>query len=370
MERILAVIKKEFKHIVRDKRSLGLLVVIPLLMLILFGFALSFDVKNVKLTVVDKAKTAQSRELVDKFVKTDYFNLHSYELNEKNIYNKLDKKETTTVMIIPQNYSKKIKKDKKSEVMFIIDGVDSNTASTIQGYISKIVYDVNENLKPEFIKKRKKTINYKPRIWYNPELKSQVFLVPGLIVYILMIITVVSTSLTIVKEREENTIEQLIVSPLYSFQLIIGKVIPYVIITFLSSLLIIILGYLVFDVAVKGSILLLLISMIIFLIVGVSFGLMISAISDSQQFAFMISVLTTILPTLLLSGFVFPIRNMAKPIQLFTYLVPAKYFMEILRGIIIKGTGIKSFWPEFLIMSLLAVVLLFVSSKKLKKKLS
>lgn len=370
MKKIISVIKKEFKHIFRDKRSLGLLIIIPIFMLILFGYALNFEVKNVKISVIDKNNTKMSRELINKVIKTEYFDMKYYKNNSRHIYEKLDKRRIKAAIIIPEDFSYKIKKNKKSKVLILIDGVDSNTASTISGYFSKIIFDFNEKIKVKTIGERNKIVDFKTRIWYNPELSSQYFLVPGLIVYILMIITVVSTSLTIVKEREENTIEQLIVSPLSSKELIIGKIIPYVIITFLDSLLILFFGYLIFGVTVKGSLLLLILSMVIFLTVGVSFGLIISAIADSQQFAFMISVFTTILPTLLLSGFVFPIRNMAKPIQLFTYIIPARYFMNIIRGIIIKGVGFSAYWLDFLILFIVAIVLLILSSQKLKKKLS
>jgi len=368
MGRIRAVVKKEMKHIVRDRRSFSLLVIIPLFMLVLFGFALNFNVKEVPMDVIDRSQSAESRLLIDKFVQSGYFKVRRFLPDENEALDAMSRGKSVLILDIPGDFSHNLRKGIESDVGLFFDGVDTNTATAAMSYA--------ENIISLFNRERAGTapdsagIDFRPRVWYNPELSSRVFLIPGLIVYILMIITVVSTSLTIVREREERTIEQLIVSPLGSMELILGKVVPYMILTLGSALAIMAFGYLIFGVGVKGSLLLLFLSMALFLTVGVATGILISAIADTRQFAFLLSVLFTVLPTLLLSGFVFPIRNMAPFIQGITYLVPARYFTEIIRNIYIKGVGFETFWPEFSVMTLMAAGLLFISIRKLRSRLS
>ncbi|MBN2727388.1 ABC transporter permease [Candidatus Mcinerneyibacteriota bacterium] len=368
MGRIRAVVKKEMKHIVRDRRSFSLLVIIPLFMLVLFGFALNFNVTEVPMDVIDRSQSAESRLLIDKFVQSGYFKVRRFLPDEKEALDAMSRGKSVLILDIPGDFSHNLRKGIESDVGLFFDGVDTNTATAAMSYA--------ENIISLFNRERAGTapdsagIDFRPRVWYNPELSSRVFLIPGLIVYILMIITVVSTSLTIVREREERTIEQLIVSPLGSMELILGKVVPYMILTLGSALAIMAFGYLIFGVGVKGSLLLLFLSMAIFLTVGVATGILISAIADTRQFAFLLSVLFTVLPTLLLSGFVFPIRNMAPFIQGITYLVPARYFTEIIRNIYIKGVGFETFWGEFSVMTLMAAGLLFISIRKLRSRLS
>ena len=368
MGRIRAVVKKEMKHITRDRRSFGLLVVIPLFMLILFGFALNFNVKDVPMDVVDRSQSPESRLFIDKFVESGYFKVRRYSPQEGDAMESMARGKTLLILDIPRDFSAKLRQGRGSEVGLFFDGVDTNTTTAAMSYAENIVALFNREragIVPE-----SPGIDFRPRVWYNPELSSRVFLIPGLIVYILMIITVVSTSLTIVREREERTIEQLIVSPLGPMELILGKVIPYMVLTFGSALSILLLGYLVFGVSVKGSLLLLFVSMALFLMVGVASGILISAVADTRQFAFLLSVLFTVLPTLLLSGFVFPIRNMSPVIRGITYLVPARYFTEIIRSIYIKGVGFGAFWQEFSVMTLMTAGLLMVSTRKLKSRLS
>ncbi|HHH84709.1 MAG TPA: ABC transporter permease [Firmicutes bacterium] len=368
MGRVRAVVKKEMKHIIRDRRSFSLLVVIPLFMLILFGFALNFNVKDVPMDVVDRSRSPESRLLIDKFVQSGYFKVCCFSADEEKAVRAMSRGRSVLILDIPGDFSRKLKQGRLSEVGLFFDGVDTNTATAAISYAENIVALFNRERIGAIPDSA--GIDYRPRVWYNPELSSRVFLIPGLIVYILMIITVVSTSLTIVREREERTIEQLIVSPLGSMELILGKVIPYTILTFGSALSILVFGYLIFGVGVKGSLLLLFLSMALFLMVGVASGIFISAIADTRQFAFLLAVFFTVLPTLLLSGFVFPIRNMYPLIRMITYLVPARYFTEIIRSIYIKGVGFETFWPEFSLMTLMAAGLLLVSIRKLKSRLS
>jgi ABC-2 type transport system permease protein len=213
-------------------------------------------------------------------------------------------------------------------------------------------------------------IDYQPRVWYNPELKSAKFLVPGLIAFILMVTAVISTALAVVREREMGTIEQLMVSPVKPLQLILGKTIPYTVISLAATVMILVLGYILFDVSIKGSVLLLALVTIIFLVGALGMGLLISTIAETQQVAFMIAVITTMLPTFILSGFVFPIRNMPWFIQMVTYLIPARYFLVALRAIVLKGVGLGAFWEQLVFMGLFAAAVLAVSSARLKKIIS
>jgi len=213
-------------------------------------------------------------------------------------------------------------------------------------------------------------IDFQPRVWYNPELKSAKFLVPGLIAFILMVTAVISTALAVVREREMGTIEQIMVSPVRPIELILGKTIPYMVISLVATVMILVLGYILFDVSIKGSVILLSFITVVFLVGALGMGLLISTIAETQQVAFMIAVIATMLPTFILSGFVFPIRNMPWIIQMITYLIPARYFLVALRAIVLKGVGISAFWEQMLFMIVFAIVMLAVSSTRLKKIIS
>jgi ABC-2 type transport system permease protein len=213
-------------------------------------------------------------------------------------------------------------------------------------------------------------IDFQPRVWYNPELKSAKFLVPGLIAFILMVTAVISTALAVVREREMGTIEQIMVSPIKPLELILGKTIPYTVISLIATVMILVLGYILFGVSMKGSVFLLALVTVVFLIGALGMGLLISTIAETQQVAFMIAVLATMLPTFILSGFVFPIRNMPWIIQAVTYFIPARYFLVALRAIVLKGVGISAFWEELLFMTAFAVIVLAISSVRLKKIIS
>jgi ABC-2 type transport system permease protein len=372
---ILPIVRKEFRQIRRDKRVLAVLLFIPAMMLFLFGYALNFDIKNTATAVYDEDNSRVSRDFIQQFFRSDYFD-NTLRLQSKSEINKLlDDGEIKIVLVIPSKFSKQIAQGGEAFVQVIVDGSNSNTASTLLGYVNIIIQQYSMNVMADNYAARdgrilKAPIDFQPRVWYNPELKSAKFLVPGLIAFIMMVTAVISTALSVVREREMGTIEQIMVSPVRPVELILGKTIPYTIISLAATAMILVLGYVLFDVSVKGSVIILSLVTAVFLVGALGMGLLISTISETQQVAFMIAVTTTMLPTFILSGFVFPIRNMPWIIQAVTYLIPARYFLVALRTIVLKGVGISAFWEEFLFMVLFAVVMLAVSSVRLKKIIS
>lgn len=373
-ERIIPIVLKEFYQIKRDIRTIGLVIFIPAFMLIMFGYALSFDVKNITLTVYDNDRSLDSRRFIDKFSQTEYFKLRKVSTGVLDINKILDTNDSTVVLIIPEGFSNKLHNGEKADIQFLIDGTNSNTAGTVLGYIKSIV----ENYSFSVIKETatyygRQTmvlpIDVRTRIWYNPEMTSVLSLITGLIGYILLITTVISTALSLVREWEYGTIEQIMVSPIKPHELIIGKTIPYVFISLITATLILVAGYVLFGVAVKGSLFILFVTTLLYIIVGLLLGLLISTVAESQQVAFMMSILITMLPTFILSGFIFPIRNMPVVIQAITYAIPARYFMTIVRGVIVKGTGWAALWPSVLALLGIGCVFLLLGVHNLKKKL-
>jgi len=374
MNRTAAIIIKEFYQIKRDTRTLLMLIFFPAFLLLLFGYAVDFDVKNVKIAVLDYDNSKNSRELIKKITMYDHFFLSYYLDDEDEADRLLDSGKATICMIIPTDFSDKIKKGNNSEIQVLIDGSNSNKGMTalgnlnayIRGYSNRITI---EALKKIGIKKSTVPIELVPRIWYNPELKTIKFLVPGLIGFIMMIVCVVATSLSIVREKERFTIEQISVSPIKPPELIFGKTLPYMVISFLGMVIIIIVGMILFDITIKGDILYLFISSLIFITGALGVGILISAVTESQQVAFMIALISTLLPSMLLSGFVFPISSMPKVIQIISYAVPLRYFLVIIRSIILKGTGLASFWQQLLFLTIFSIIMIIISSVKLKKSL-
>ncbi|MFH0990405.1 MAG: ABC transporter permease [bacterium] len=371
---ILPIVRKEFRQIRRDKRVLGVLLFIPALMLVMFGYALNFDVKHTRLAVYDQDRSRTSREFIEEFFHSELFDLTQYIDHPAQGTQLLDREEARVVLVIPSDFSKKISSGSEAEIQVLIDGANSNAASIVLGYVNMIVQQYSfkvilRSLVRTGGREISLPIDYRPRVWYNPELKSAKFLVPGLIAFILMITAVISTSLAISRERELGTMEQLLVSPIKPIELILGKTIPYTLISLIATTGILVLGYLLFGVTIKGSIFLLFLVTLIFLIGSLGLGLLISTIAETQELAFMIATILTMLPTFILSGFVFPIRNMPVIIQAITYIIPARYFLVSLRSIVIKGVGITAFWDEFLMLILFALIMLIISTVRMKKLL-
>lgn len=371
---ILPIMRKEFLQIGRDKRVLGVLILVPAMMLVLFGYAVNFDVRHTSMAVFDEDMTRESRELVTQFTNNEYFDLVRTVDRPQQIDRLLDAKVARVVIVIPKNFSNHLTSGSEAKIQVLVDGENASAAATALGYIRAIVQEYSLGIVQETLMRRggsmiELPLEFRPRIWYNPELRSARFLVPGLIAFILMITTVISTSLSVVRERELGTMEQMTVSPVKPVQLILGKTIPYTIISLVATVVILIVAYFFFDVVVEGSFLNLFIVTFLFLVGGLGMGLMVSTVADNQQVAFMAAVILTMLPSFILSGFVFPIRNMPVAIQVVTYLVPARYFLVALRGIILKGAGLGAFWEQIVLLTVFAVVMLAASVRRMHKLL-
>ena len=368
--RIRPVVRKEFRQISRDKRSLGVILFIPLFLLVMFGYAISLDVRNIPMGVMDLENSKESRDFLRAFENSEYFDVRVYVQSNSQIDELLKRGEIKVALVIPQGFTRKLWRDKTCEVQMLLDGSNPTEASTVLGYLEVISrsYTAQINANLSFAGGGPKgSLDFRPRVWYNPELRSSVFLVPGLITLILVISAVVSTALSIVREKETGTMEQILVSPLRPLELVVGKTIPYIFISLISAIGVLGVSYLLFGVTIRGSYLLLLLVMLLFLLSCLGLGILISTISATQQVAFTLAVLITVLPSFLLSGFVFPIRNMPWIIRAITYLVPARYVLEALRGIIIKGSGLLSFWPAVLGLVVFSAATLALSTFRLRR---
>lgn len=371
--RIIAIARKEFRQVGRDRRSLGILIFIPAFMLLMFGYAVNFDVKDIGLAVYDEDMSSHSRQLIDKFVHSGYFDLKYHLQSAAEIDRLLDRELVRVAIVIPHDFSESILTGSGAPVQVLIDGANASAAATVMGYVNTIIQDYTIELLSDVFLTGVEAgftypVDYHPRVWYNPELRSPVFLIPGLIAFILMVTSTVATSLSIVRETELGTMEQIAVSSVHPAELIIGKIFPYIFTSILSTVLILIGGYLLFGVGVAGSFLMLSILVLLFLIVALVWGVIISTTSKTQQVAFMKALTTTMLPTFVLSGFVFPIHNMPVIIQAVTYLVPARYFLEALRAIMIKGVGFTAYWEQIAALVIFGTFLVLASTMHMKKR--
>lgn len=372
--RTIAIAKKEFIQIIRDARTLAVVFTLPVLMLVLYGYGINMDVKHLKLAVLDMDETPESRSFIDVFRGSDYFSVERYLSRSEEIDGTIEREEASIAIWIPKGFGADLARKKKAQVQVIIDGSDSTTASIAVGYVSAAIQGYSRDVIMEAAARAgvsgvSQPIDYRPRVWYNPELKSSHFIVPGLIAVILMMVAALLTSMTVVREKERGTIEQLMVSPVMPGELMIGKLIPYVLISFADIIVIIGAGRVLFDVPIRGNPVLLLSISVVFLVAALAIGLFISIVAKTQQAAMMTALTATMLPSVLLSGFAFPIMNMPKVIQAITYLIPARYFLVIVRGIFLKGTGLEVLWKETLFLVIFAVFAVFLSAKKFRKNM-
>jgi len=360
--RTAAIAKKEFKHLFRDIRMFMILILFPMFLLGVFGYAVNFDVHHIKIIVYDEDNSNLSREFVNSLTRSKYFDLVENISDDSKIKRILDTKKAQCVVVIPKNLSEKYYSKQESKIQFLIDGVDGNTANIIQFYVTAATSSYSANLSSDVLAisgvKQYTPIDFEPIFWFNPDLKSTRFLVPGLIAMILIITAAVSVSLSLVREKERGTIEQINVSSIKTSELLIGKTFPYVMLSLYNAAMILVVGYFMFEVVVKGSYVLLFICTLIFLLAATSVGILVSVISDSQQIAFTIATFITLLPSVILSGFIFPIESMPVLIQIVTNITPAKFFIRILRAIVLRGVGIYSYWDQLLYLILFTAVLL------------
>ena len=375
LRRISAIIYKEYIHISRDIIALGMLIFFPVFALFLFGVAINLDIKHIPLAVYDQDRSPDSRTLTEKFSQSGYFDLKARLTSEKEINGFVDARKVKVVLRFPSDFSRDIHSGKDTSVQLIIDGADNNTATIIMGYANSIIPKFSRDMLGALLRNegmslpaQLPSVDLRPSIWYNPELKSTIFLVPGLIGLLLMSITVIRTSITIVREKERGTMESLLVTPLKPIELMIGKITPYIIISFIILALIILLARFIFQVPIRGNLLTLFSISGLFIAATLGIGLFISNSADTAQTAWLMGFLSSILPAIILSGFIFPIESMPYPIQLITYLFPIRYFLVMLRGILLKGVGITVVYPEALILFMYALVIIAASVLRFKKK--
>ncbi len=360
-----AIAKKEFKHLLRDKRFLAILIFFPVFLLAFFGYAVDFDVKNVKIAVLDLDKTSSSRKLINELTATEYFADPVYINNATEIRHLLDLKKVNAVVTLPERFDELLARGETVKIQYLIDGVDANTAIIVTNYIEAGIAAFNAKYRNEVLAingtKITPPVTLSPKIMYNPDLKSSLFFIPGLISMILIITSVISVSLSIVRENERNTIEQIRVSPVSTFSLLLGKIFPYLLIAYLNAAMILVVGYLLFGVHVHGSYFDLFYSILVFLLASTSLGYFVSVISPSTQIAFTLGTFVSLLPSLILSGFVFQIESMPKFIQLITNITPTKFFNVIMRAIILRGTGIETFWQQLVSLFIFTGVMVGLS---------
>lgn len=376
LNRIVAISKKEIKQLIRDKRMMFVLFFFPVFLLIIFGYAVNFDVENIKIAVRDNDKSALSRDLINTISSSSYFEVVEYYNNNERANTILNGGIAKGILIIPIGFEKDIYSAKKDvKIQILLDGVDGNTATIIQNYSLAAILSFNKKLNKMGTSKIgvnfETPIDVQSRFWFNPELQTTIYLIPGLIALILIVTAVIAISLSFVREKERGTIEQINVSSVRILELLVGKLFPYLVISFINASVILLAGYILFGVIVNGSYTLLIISTLLFLFASTSIGIFISVIANSQQVAFSIATFVSLLPSTILSGFIFPIDSMPPIIQVLTNITPAKYFIVVLRGIIIKGVGLNAFWEQWIYLLLFSSFFLILSiiiyNKSLKK---
>ncbi len=379
MNIIINLLKKEFIQILRDRRTVIILFLQPLIMLFIMGYAVNMDVKKIKIAILDEDKTPGSREFMQKFISSEYFVFYDYLNSSKQMNEYMDKGEIDVFMHIPANFSKNVKSGKKTDIQLIVDGTNSNTASIINAYIEQITSDFSFNYFTDRIRalvlnrdtggmKLKEVIDLQERVLFNPELKSRNFYLPGLVGLLITLIGIMLTSMTVVKEKEAGTIEQIIVSPLKPIEYIVGKLLPFIIIAFIHICLVTFGAIFWFNVPFRGSFLFLLFSGLVYLLATLPIGLFISTVSRTQQEA-MLSSFLYFMPAMLFSGFVFPIYVMPESVQILTYFIPLRYFIKIIRGVFLKGVGFSVLWPEIIILLIFGIVLFTLSVRRFARRM-
>ncbi len=363
--RIAALIRKEFLHITRDLRSLAVVFLMPVLMILIYGYAVTFDIREITLAVLDSSRSAESRELIRSLTGSGYFKLTAVIDRRSEIEPLFLERRARAVLVIPADYTEELQKG-RAEVQIIIDGADANTATVAANTLrSALMHYSLDNVAVGF----QPPLRIESRVWYNPDLKSTHFIVPGLIAVIMMMICALLTSVTIARERETGTMEQILVSPIRPFEFMIGKMTPYVLLALLDGLFVILFSRLVFGVPFRGSEPLFAALSVLFVSASLSIGLLISTVVRTQQAAMMIALISTIMPSLLLSGFLYPIPSLPWVLRLISYAVPAKYFLVIDRGIILKGIGFSALHRQTLFLLVFNAVFLTLSIKNFKARL-
>lgn len=367
MKRFIGFIQKELYHIFRDRRSLFILFGMPIAQILLFGFAITNEINNVDVAILNHSKDTTTEEIVNKIAASKYFTIKQFINSEAAIEAAFQSGEVKAVLNFEQDFSKKLIKEQKASIQIITDATDPNTANAITNYMQAILqnYQQSQNQGVEIAYQ----IVPQTRLLYNPELKSVFMFVPGVMTVILMLVSAMMTSISITREKELGTMEILLVSPLKPVQVIIGKVVPYIFLSIINAVVIVLLSIFLFKMPVQGSLLLLGAESVLFIITSLALGILISTIAKTQQAAMMISLMGLMLPVILLSGFIFPISSMPLPLQIISNIIPAKWFIIIIKGIMLKGVGLSYIWKETLILVGMTILFIVLSIKKYKIRL-
>lgn len=361
--RILPIVRKEFVHIRRDFRTLIIVVAMPVMMLFLYGYAINLEIQNVDVVVQDRDQSVVSRALVRKFEGSRFFTVRHFRGPQSELERLFERRVCRMIVVIPPGFARDLQREPAARVQVLIDASDPNAAQAIRNYSDAVfqAFNAEHGFRLPF--------EIETAIWYNPALRSAYFFVPGLAVLILIMISALLTSIAIVREKETGTLEQMLVSPVRPVEIIVGKFLPYILLAFLDLLIILVIARTVFHVPFLGSLALLLGSALVFIFVGLSLGLLISTVAPTQQVAMMAALTSTLLPTVMLSGFFFPLNSLPRILQIITYVVPARYFLPVIRGILLKGNGVTEILPEMAILAGMAVALLGISVRRFQTTL-
>jgi ABC-2 type transport system permease protein len=374
LKRLLAIARKEFIHVLRDPRSLAMAVAIPVLQLVLFGYALTLDVDHVPLVVWDQSESWASRKFISEFSGSRYFSLRGYMSHYQEIERAVDSGQALAALIIPRDFAMLIESGRSAPVQLIVDGSDSNTATLALGYADALVQTYSEGISAEKTQRMggrpiPPRINLRPRAWFNPEMQSKNFIIPGLIAVIMNVIAALLTSLTVAREWENGTMEQLISTPVKGPELIFGKLLPYFAIGMADVSVAVLMGKYLFGVPLRGNAALVFVMAAIFLTGVLSVGMLLSVVTRSQLLSSQGAMIVTYLPALLLSGLMFSITNMPKALQVISYLFPARYLVKLLRSIYLKGLGLEFLVPEALLLTVFGIAVIALANVKFKKRL-
>jgi len=374
VRRILHLVRKELIQLRRDPQMLRIVFISPIFQLFVFGYAVTTDVKHVATALLDQDRSVQSRDLAERFVRSGYFDIERLPAGPDEVDRQLDDGEVQVALVIPRGFAADLAADRTARVQLLVDGSDSMTAAMVAGYAGGVAGEFSAQVATDRLERLRAQVQRVPaveertRVWYNPELKSVRYMVPGVLSMILFLVTMLLTSMAIVKEREIGTLEQLVVTPITPGELIVGKTLPYIGIGFISMLLVLALSTFWFRVPIAGSVALLFALAIVFIFTSLGLGLFISTISHTQQQA-MMSTFFFMLPSILLSGFMFPIANMPQIIQYVTLLIPLRYFLVIVRGIFLKGNGFAILWPQVAVLLVFGVAILGLAALRFRKRL-
>ena len=374
LRRLLAVSRKETLHIRRDPRSLILAMGIPMLMLLMFGYALTLDVDRVPFVVWDQGHTPESREFIARFTATRYFDFQGTVTDYAGVERAIDTRQAMLALVVPPDFAPRLAAGRSAGVQAIVDGSDANTAGIVLGYTQAITSGFNQQLALEQVRRitgqtPAPALDLRTRVWFNPDLESRNFIVPGIMAVIMGLIAALLTSLTIAREWERGTMEQLISSPVIPAELILGKLLPYSVIGLANMVIAVLMAVYLFDVPLRGSVPLLFAVGMIFVVGTLAQGILISTVAKQQLLASQFAMISTFLPAFLLSGFAFAIANMPLPVQGITYIVPARYFVALVKGIFLRGVGLETLWRDALFLVVFALIVTAIAIRKTRKRL-